>query len=381
MLIAGKDANVVKEFATELSSKLKVTCGTEPSKHFNGLDIRQTREGIHINCFTYIEKLRKAHGWNETCNKPLEPISPSKVKELETTQGPSIDSEEGKLLQKRNGFNYRGVVGEIVYAYVVTRPDFGFAVALLSRYNTCPAQCHYDAAKRCLKSLIRTSTEGIWYWRRELRLDLPPSDFTPRALEEFELKFPILQNPFLASALCDVSLAPNIIMRRSFGGTFVYLGCLALIMYLAKLQPTVVTSIGEGEFIQLVLSGKKVKYVRTVMNELGYPQTEPSPIFGDNISSIMMGNNIRPTERTRHMDIRWFALQEWIHLDKDIILIHISGELNPSDALTKALPWIKHYRHMSRAMGATGPVYLTSPTTKLIPVPSSSIKALYICLS
>jgi hypothetical protein len=62
------------------------------------------------------------------------------------------------------------------------------------------------------------------------------------------------------------------------------------------------------------------------------------------------------------MDIRWFALQEWIHLDKDIILIHISGEINAADALTKALAWIKHYRHTSHAMGTTGPVYfLTIP--------------------
>jgi hypothetical protein len=183
---------------------------------------------------------------------------------------------------------------------------------------------------------------------------LPPGEFIPRQLEEFEQKFPILADPFLTSGMCDVSLAPNLLMRRSFGGTFVFLGGVALVMYLAKLQPTVVTSIGEGEFIQLVITGKKVKH-----------------------ASIMMGNNVRPTDRTRHMDIRWFALQEWIHIDKDIILIHFPGEVNASDALSKALGWIKHYRHMSRAMGATGPIYLLS-SNKLIPVQSSAIKALYV---
>jgi hypothetical protein len=96
--------------------------------------------------------------------------------------------------------------------------------------------------------------------------------------------------------MCYVSLAPNILMRRSLGGTFVVLGAVALIMYVAKVQPMVVTSIGEGEFIQLVLTGKKVKHVRTVMSELGFPQRAPSPIFGENISSIMMGNNVRPTD-------------------------------------------------------------------------------------
>jgi len=111
----------------------------------------------------------------------------------------------------------------------------------------------------------------------------------------------------------------------------------------AKLQPIVASSSGEGEFVQLVLTGKKVKYVRTVMSEFEFPQLMPSPIFGDNISSIMMANNVRPTDRTRHMDIRWFALQEWIHVDRDIIIIHIAGIINPSDALTKALAWLKHH--------------------------------------
>jgi Reverse transcriptase (RNA-dependent DNA polymerase). len=222
MLMAGKDANIIKQFAAEIASKLKVTCGTKPSTQFNGLDILQTREGIRINCASYINKLQKAHGWNEISNKPLEPISPGKVKELENTLGPNIDSPEGKLLCKKNGFNYRGVVGEIVYAYIVARPDYGYAVALLSRFNTCPAQCHYDAAKRCLKSLIRTAEQGIWYWRREPRMDLQPCQHVPRQLDPFEKDYPILEDPFLTSGMCDVSLAPNILMRRSLGGTFVF---------------------------------------------------------------------------------------------------------------------------------------------------------------
>jgi hypothetical protein len=94
---------------------------------------------------------------------------------------------------------YHGVVGEIVYAYIVAHPDYGFAVALLSWFSTCPSQCHYDAAKRCLKSLIRTAIDGIWYWRRKPRMNLAPGDFSPRLLEDFEQKFPILHNPFRAS--------------------------------------------------------------------------------------------------------------------------------------------------------------------------------------
>lgn len=108
MLMASNDSNIIKDFASEIAKRLKVTCGTKPSTQFNGLDILQTREGIKIHCEPYIRKLQKVHGWNEISNRPLEPISPSKVKVLEDTEGPHIDSPEGKSLFKQNGFNYRG---------------------------------------------------------------------------------------------------------------------------------------------------------------------------------------------------------------------------------------------------------------------------------
>jgi hypothetical protein len=164
MLLAGEDISIVKDFVSELSKHLKVTIGEKPSTHYNGLDILQTKEGIKISCKMYINKLKDAHGWNEVSTKPLEPIDPNKVKELESTKGPPIESPKGKALHKKNGFNYRAVMGEIVYAYVTCRPDYAFAISLLSRFNICPAQCHYDAAKCCLKSIICTANNGIWHW-------------------------------------------------------------------------------------------------------------------------------------------------------------------------------------------------------------------------
>jgi hypothetical protein len=98
------------------------------------------------------------------------------------------------------------------------------------------------------------------------------------------------------------------------------------------------------------------------------------------MAAILMANNTRPTERTRHLDIRWFAIQEWIHVDCDIILIHIPGILNPSDAQTKALSYRLHHRHMSRAMGALGSPFL-SGRFKLATRDGLSIKAFYLVLT
>jgi hypothetical protein len=71
MLIAGKDTEVVKAFAKELSQKLKVTCGDVPSSTSMVLIFYKHVKALELIVLTYIEKLRKAHGWNDVSNKPL----------------------------------------------------------------------------------------------------------------------------------------------------------------------------------------------------------------------------------------------------------------------------------------------------------------------
>jgi len=90
-----------------------------------------------------------------------------------------------------------------------------------------------------------------------------------------------------------------------------------------------------------------------LLHELGYTQSAPTPIYKDNDSAIKIVNHSRPTDRSRHVEIRYFALQHW-QLMKDIILIHLPGVVNPADMLTKALGWVLHHRHAPYLMGHYG---------------------------
>ena len=121
-------------------------------------------------------------------------------------------------------------------------------------------------------------------------------------------------------------------------------------MHKSKTQTITASSSTEAEFIAAVSAAKTARYLRSVLHELGMTQTEPTPIFEDNQSTIKIVNNNVPTERTRHMDIRYFALQDWVQ-DKTVVLEHIPGILNPSDDLTKPLGWVLHARHCRRIMG------------------------------
>ena len=120
--------------------------------------------------------------------------------------------------------------------------------------------------------------------------------------------------------------------------------------YRTKTQSITATSSTEAEFLAAVFAAKHAKYLRALMRELGYPQELPTPIYEDNMSAIKMTNACVPTERSRHIDIQHFAIQDW-KARGDIVMCHIPGIVNPADNFTKPLGWVLHARHARRIMG------------------------------
>ena len=79
-------------------------------------------------------------------------------------------------------------------------------------------------------------------------------------------------------------------------------------------------------------------------------------IYEDNVAAILIANANKITERARHIDIQYYAIQEWITRG-EVKLEHIPGIINPADALTKNLGWVLHQRHVTRMMGYCGSWY------------------------
>ena len=71
-----------------------------------------------------------------------------------------------------------------------------------------------------------------------------------------------------------------------------------------------------------------------------------------------------PTRRTRHVDIRYFALLEW-SASGQIKAEAIPTEVNISDSLTKATGRIKFHQHADIYMGRTPPSYVTQEIAML----------------
>ena len=79
-----------------------------------------------------------------------------------------------------------------------------------------------------------------------------------------------------------------------------------------------------------------------VLKQSGYKQRKLTVIHIDNLSALnLINNNTSLTERTRHLGLRYFAIQDWREAG-DIIMEHIPGVINPSDDLTKPLGYVLH---------------------------------------
>jgi len=122
------------------------------------------------------------------------------------------------------------------------------------------------------------------------------------------------------------------------------------IAYKSKLQTVIATSSTKAEFVAAVHAAKVARDLRSVLKDLGFAQEHATILYEDNQAAIAMINQRKPTTRSRHIDVQFFAIQEW-RRQGDILMKHIAGILNPADDSTKALGWILHHQHARRAMG------------------------------
>jgi hypothetical protein len=200
-----------------------------------------------------------------------------------------------------------------------------------------------------------TKSDGIVYWRKKPCVDLPHIPLVCRPLVNSDLDVPHPVAIYQLVGYLDAAHGMCVRMRRSMvAEVFCLAG--AAIMYRANWIVVVCTSSTEAEFVVCVRGGCNACYLRSILNELGLTQMGPTLLNVNNVAAIMMANAVKPTERSRHIDIQFFALLTWVKAG-DIILSRITGTDNPSDALTKALCWVLHHPHCYRMRGLAGSPY------------------------
>jgi len=99
-----------------------------------------------------------------------------------------------------------------------------------------------------------------------------------------------------------------------------------------------------------------ILFVPSVLWDLGIPQEAATILYEDNDACAAMGNAQKPTTRTRHMDIKYFSICEWVERD----LMHLERSdtsINMADHFTKALNRALFHRHVDFLLGHVPPIY------------------------
>jgi hypothetical protein len=156
-------------------------------------------------------------------------------------------------------------------------------------------------------------------------------------------------------AFVDSDWGTNTPRRNSLTGMVImYAG--GVIGYKTKFQTVIAHSSTEAEFVAACDTAKLILFYRSLLQDVGVDQSEATVMYEDNNGALLMANAQQPTRRTRHMEIKHFALLDWVEQDL-LILEYIPTHQNVADAMTKPLERTLFYRHFDTYMGIRVPEY------------------------
>jgi hypothetical protein len=330
---------------------------------YNGVDVYQTRDYIKINIKTFVNKAFVKHisTWMKTSHPtpnhstPL-PSNDKWLKLFNNTTG-DPDPKRQASLAKEHQLSYRSGVGELIWAMTTCRPDLAYTAVKLSQSNTAPDTIHYNGLKHALKFLYNLQDDGIYFWRTAPRPELPegpPPTINSNKHDIFLEGRPEF-DALTTHAYADSDWATCPKTRQSFGGLCIRLAG-GTIAYKCRFQPTIAGSSTEAEFMAACDTGKTILYVRSILWDLNIPQEAATLLYEDNDGCTAMGNAQKPTTRTRHIDIKYFSLCNWVERDL-MILDRIDTSINMADHLTKALQPTLFHRHADYLLRHIPPAY------------------------
>jgi len=311
-LIMGANLQQIEETLKKLNTYFEVKSALLGHTYI-GMRIIQgeNRDWIMLSQQHYIEKLVEKYSLTEA---------------TPTTVPMQVNLQLEKQDPADERYPYRELIGALLFIARVSRPDIMYSVNKLAQYNNAYGQSHFKAAIQILRYLKGSS---------QLYLEIQPKD-----------PLPILYG------FSDADYAANV-DRKSTSGSMFFLGGSPITWNSCK-QRIIAVSSTESEYIALADTSKECMWIRSFLEELKCKQLEPTTIYVDNQSTIHLANNPVVHKRSKHIDVRYHKIREYIEEDA-IKLEHVHTSEQRADIFTKALPPLK----FSSMRGKLGLIWLT----------------------
>lgn len=294
LLIACQSVAQITDFKQALHSRFGIK-DLGSAHYILGMQIHRHNDGsILLNQQRYIEDI-------------IDRFSLTGSTQLSTPLPPGCRLLRATDSDQRTDQPYLQALGSLMYAMLGTRPDLAFAVGLLSRFSQFPTLIHWKAMVHAFRYLIGTKSLGILYKAGSTSL----------------------------VGYSDSAHADDVENSRSTAGhSFLLAG--APISWSSKQQKRVCVSSTEAEYLSLSSSSKSAIFHRTILEQLGFPQNQPTVIYCDNRAANFLATNGKFSSATRSLRICDHNIRELVEEGKLTVTDIRTGDM-AADILTKPL--------------------------------------------
>jgi hypothetical protein len=236
----------------------------------------------------------------------------------------TLTSHEGEAAHDDKKFNYRQVIGKMLYLEKSTRPDISCAVHQCARFSAQPKAKHSEAVKRIGRYLLGTQDKGLI-----MKLNQEGLECWVDASHASEWSNKIASD--------DSNTA-----RSRMGYLITYAGC--PMHWASKMQTEIALSSTEAEYIALSQAMREVIPIMWLLKEakeMGIPIVNQQPkvmckVFEDNAGAIEIANVPKMRPRTKHLNIKYHHFREEVKKGT-VNIYHVGTKEQRADIFTKAL--------------------------------------------
>ena len=264
-------------------------------------DERRTRAWIgqpHL-----LKKLEKTFG-EET----------AKVRNNKTPGTPrfvSIKTTEDDKISDEKQERFRSGIGMLMYLVKHSRPDIANPVRELSKRLDGANQGQYLEMLRIIKFVINTKEKGL--------------NIRPDQMDENRI--------WRIRAVSDSEFGGDPETRISVGGWLIYFQNVP-VLWCSRAMRCVTLSSTKAEYVAMSEVVKDVIFLRNILESIGEEVEFPIIVEVDNTGAIFLGLNRTTGQRTKHIDIRYHYVREYID-DGIVKVVFVSTKENDADIFTK----------------------------------------------
>jgi hypothetical protein len=97
---------------------------------------------------------------------------------------------------------------------------------------------------------------------------------------------------------------------------------------------------------------KEMVWIRRLLQDMDFQQTEPTSIRSDNLGAITLSNDATYHSRTKHINVAYHFIRERV-ASNDATLSYVQLKENLADLFTKAVETFQH-RYLCEKLGLSG---------------------------